>query len=547
MKNVLIVLSLLMMSYNMMAQSPDAADRVNKTGKAGIDQPIEDEITPFGNTITSEDLRKHLTILASDEYEGRETGKEGNTKAATYIANEFKSYGLPAIGEDNSYYQHVSFIWSSWENVAIYADTDGKEKRFRHLYDFISFPSRNSNLPDFSTDEVVFLGYGIDDEKYSDYKGVDVRGKVLLVFKDEPVNAKGISQVTGTTELSTWSTDWSKKLRIAYQKGAKMVLIIENEIQQKLSENRRLLIEPTMGLKSDEKPETNFANSAYINTNLAKAIIGSKFKKVTRSRKKAQRKGKKSKSIVLKNNFRVVQDKKERILAADNVLGYIEGTDPKLKEELVIITAHYDHLGKKGDAIYNGADDNGSGTSSVIEVAQAFSKAKEAGVGPKRSILVMLVTGEEKGLLGSKFYVENPIFPLENTVADINVDMVGRVDEKYSDNPNYIYVIGSDRLSTELHEINETANKKYTNLTLDYTYNAEDDPNRYYYRSDHYNFAEKGIPAIFYFNGTHKDYHRTTDTVEKINFEKMEIIAKLVFYTGWELANRDKKIEVDVK
>ena len=159
----------------------------------------------------------------------------------------------------------------------------------------------------------------------------------------------------------------------------------------------------------------------------------------------------------------------------------------------------------------------------------------------------MLVTAEEKGLLGSEYYTARPVFPLESTVANINVDMVGRVDEKYQDNPDYIYVIGSDRLSTELHQINEQANDTYMHLTLDYTYNEPNDPNRYYYRSDHYNFAEKGIPAIFYFNGTHDDYHRASDTVEKINFAKMEKIGRLVFYTAWELANRDKRIEVDVK
>ncbi len=185
-------------------------------------------------------------------------------------------------------------------------------------------------------------------------------------------------------------------------------------------------------------------------------------------------------------------------------------------------------------------------TSTVLEVAQALAEAKSQGQGARRSVLCMLVTGEEKGLLGSQFYTERPIFPLERTIVDINVDMVGRVDEKYADNPEYIYVIGSDRLSTELHEINERMNTVYTQLTLDYTYNERDDPNRYYYRSDHYNFAEKGIPAIFYFNGTHADYHRTTDTVEKINFEKMEKVAQLVFHTAWELANRDQRIVVDV-
>ena len=159
----------------------------------------------------------------------------------------------------------------------------------------------------------------------------------------------------------------------------------------------------------------------------------------------------------------------------------------------------------------------------------------------------MWLTGEEKGLLGSEYYVNHPIFPLENTIVDVNVDMIGRVDEAHEDNPKYIYVIGADRLSSELHEINEAANRTYTHLELDYTFNAEDDPNRYYYRSDHYNFAELGIPAIFYFSGVHDDYHKITDTVEKIQFDKMEIIARLVFHTSWTLANRDKRIVVDKK
>ena len=162
-----------------------------------------------------------------------------------------------------------------------------------------------------------------------------------------------------------------------------------------------------------------------------------------------------------------------------------------------------------------------------------------------RSVVVMLVSGEEKGLLGSKYYVEHPIFPLENTIVDINVDMIGRVDKNHETNPNYIYVIGADRLSSELHEINEKANERYTQLELDYTFNAENDPNRYYYRSDHYSFAQKGIPSVFFFNGTHDDYHRASDTIEKINFEKMTRITHLIFHTAWDLANRDERIKVD--
>ena len=224
-------------------------------------------------------------------------------------------------------------------------------------------------------------------------------------------------------------------------------------------------------------------------------------------------------------------------------MAYIEGSD--LKDELIILSAHYDHIGEHSGKIFNGADDDGSGTVAIMEIAEAFIKAKKDGNGPRRSILILNVSGEEKGLLGSKYYTNYPVFPLENTVANLNIDMIGRLDKKHADNENYIYIIGSDMLSTDLHEINEKANATYTQLELDYEFNTTKDPNRYYYRSDHYNFAKNNIPVIFYFNGVHEDYHKETDTVDKIIFSKMEKITRLVFYTAWELANKDKRIVVN--
>ncbi len=541
-----IILNLLILclgSTTILAQSIDAAREAQEFNKK---RKAEKEAVAFveeiAATITADDLRKHLTIIASDEFEGRETGEVGNEKAANYIAEEFKGMGLPAIGENNSYFQPVIFTWTRWNSVSM--EVNGKS--YRHLWDYITFPERNNHQPEIETDEVIFLGYGIDSKKYSDYKGVDVKDKVILIYKGEPINRKGKSKVTGKKNTSEWSENWDKKLIAAKKHGVKTVLIIENEIQKMLGENRKFLIGPKITLGEDGQASVNYANSYFISTNVAKKIMGSSYKKVVKARKKMQKRGR-SKAVRIPCSIKLKQDKYQRQLIGNNVMGYVEGSDPKLKDELVVLTAHYDHLGKKGDDIFNGADDNGSGTSTIMEVAQAFATAKKEGKGPRRSVLLMLVTGEEKGLLGSQYYVEKPVFPLANTVVDINVDMVGRVDNKYKDNPNYVYVIGSDRLSTELHDINEAVNDKFTNLTLDYTYNAESDPNRYYYRSDHYNFAEKGIPAIFYFNGTHADYHRSTDTVEKINFEKMEKIGRLVFHTAWEIANRDKRIVVDVK
>ena len=233
--------------------------------------------------------------------------------------------------------------------------------------------------------------------------------------------------------------------------------------------------------------------------------------------------------------------KSNQIIRGENVLGFIEGSD--LKEELIIITAHYDHLGKHDSLIFNGADDDASGVAGAMEIAEAFMLAKKVGKGPRRSILIMPVSGEEKGLLGSKYYTDNPVYPLNNTIANLNIDMIGRLDDWHSTG-NYVYLIGSNRLSYDLHNINEEVNTKYTKLELDYKYNDEEDPNRYYYRSDHYNFAKNNIPVIFYFNGVHEDYHRPSDTIEKLDFSKIKTISKLVFLTAWELANREEKIKL---
>lgn len=497
-------------------------------------------VEALAETINAQDLEHHLRIIAGDAYEGRETGTEGQKKAAAYIASVFESYGLPKIGENNSYFQKISFISENWDRINLAVN----DEKPRHLWDFYAMPAWNSNLDAYKTDEVVFLGYGIEDQHYSDYEGVDVKDKVILIYGGEPFGADSLSIAAGSRGASKWSTDVRHKLKLAKAKGAKAVLIIDTDFKDNLAQARKTIMSTSLQIGNSENAGDNYANNLFITSDLAKQIVGDRFKEVVKARKRIQKKGK-SKSITLPCRLEITQRKRVRTLEGENVLGYVEGSD--LKNEIVVVSAHYDHLGKRGDDIYNGADDNGSGTSTVLDIAQAFAAAKKEGLGPRRSVLFLLVSGEEKGLLGSQYYVNNPVFPLENTIVNINVDMVGRTDEKHKDNPNYVYVIGADRLSTELHKINEAANEKYTKLSFDYTYNEEDDPNRYYYRSDHYNFAERGIPAVFYFSGVHEDYHRPTDDVDKIMFDKMTTIARLVFHTTWELANRDKRIEVDVK
>jgi len=233
----------------------------------------------------------------------------------------------------------------------------------------------------------------------------------------------------------------------------------------------------------------------------------------------------------------------ENLPDSENIWAFIEGSEKP--NEVVVISAHYDHVGVKNGEVYNGADDDGSGTVALLEIAQAFEIAKKEGHGPKRSILFLHMTGEEHGLLGSSYYSEHPLFPLANTVTDINIDMIGRHDEFHNDSSKYVYLIGSDYLSTDLYNICEEANKNYVHLFLDYKFNDRKDPNRFYYRSDHYNFAKNGIPSVFLFNGVHADYHKASDEVDKIEFDALAKRAQLAFTIAWEIANRENRPVVD--
>ena len=484
----------------------------------------------FSKLITAEGMSKNLNVLASDEFEGRETGKKGQKMAAEYISNQFEDAGILPYKE-KTYYQEFPL------NVVkpMPADVTINEKQYEVYNDFFSFPP---DLPQqkLNISNVMFLGYGTDDEKYSDYKGVNVKDKVVMILMGEPYDKDSISFITGKKTEMEWWYNHKAKLEKAKAKGARALLIINDALEKDAQKNKAKSEKESMKLKMDlsEMPVV-YISMRMANDILKKQTIQKLTEKISLTGKPVRYTAKTQLVIDIKNRVEKIN--------SENVLGYIEGSD--LKNELIIVTAHYDHLGKDGEKIYNGADDDGSGTVAVIDLAKTFAEAKKQGHGTRRSMLFMTVAGEEKGLLGSSYYVQHPEFPLANTVCDLNMDMIGRQDEKHKDNPNYIYLIGSDKLSSQLHTISENANKTYANLELDYTYNDEKDKNRFYYRSDHYNFAKIGIPVIFYFNGVHADYHRETDEVEKINFDKMEKISRLVFFTAWELANRDERIKVD--
>lgn len=448
----------------------------------------------YAKTITDSDLKEHLSVLASDEYEGRETGEKGQKMAAEYIANHFKSLGLEAP-VDGSYFQSFNLTQSAIGSVYFRKEEDKKIG----FEDFIYYSKAETMGEEYIN---VVMG---DDEGTQDIDG---------------------SYVAYTTDKLGGLQERAEKAKEDGALGFIVFLTNEDEFSSVLTRFGPYLKQAglTLGDRDNEADKMIIGGKE-----LAAWMFGKSFEEIKAG----------DKSELIFN-----ADYLDKPVGTENVLGFLKGSEKP--DEVLVVTSHYDHVGIINGEIHNGADDDGSGTVTVLEIAEAFASAADKKKGPKRSVLFMTVTGEEKGLLGSQYYTDtDPIFPLENTVANLNIDMVGRVDDAHSDNSDYIYLIGSDKLSTELHELSENMNKTYTKLELDYTYNDENDPNRFYYRSDHYNFAKNNVPIIFYFNGTHADYHKPTDTIEKIDFATMEKRAKLIFHTAWEIANREERIKVD--
>ncbi len=494
----------------------------------------------YSQSITKDNALKHLSVLASDEYEGRETGKKGGWLAADYIKNHFKGLGLkgPVAGD---YFQPIDMVTISLSQVLT---IDGQPAEV--LQDFyVAQQVVSGSGFAFNTNSIVFAGYGLATDGYDDFSGLDVTGKVVMIFKE--------GNPSGSTTSGNASSALNAKLKYFNDHKASAVLLIDAAVDKMSANLKNYLLSEQMVMKTKENMERMNKPQSMPVINISTAVANKLFAAAGTNadalKKKIADSGKPA-SQELKISLSASANKIETKVKTDNVLGFLEGSDPKLKKEVLVITAHYDHIGVNpnapgDDKINNGADDDGSGTTGVLMIAEAFAKAKKAGRGPKRSILFMTVAGEEKGLLGSEWYSENPIFPLENTITNLNIDMIGRGDKEHASDNNFVYIIGSDMLSTDLDRIGKKANKDYVNINLDEKYNNRTDPNRFYYRSDHYNFAKHGIPVIFYFNGVHEDYHQPGDEVGKIDFPMLAKRAKLVYFTAWELANGLKRPRVD--
>lgn len=494
-----------------------------KASKTELVDPSE-----YASTITSEELKTMLYIYASDEFEGRETGEKGQKMAVEYLKEQYIAMEIPTPLNGDDYFQEVPLEKQKVTEAKLSVNGTPYNSFEHHIVLAVS------ESIEISINDIVYVGYGIDTDNYSDYENSDVKGKIVLVKSGEAKDAEGNYVTSGTSEETKWSSGrqaMSSKRDAATEHGAKGMLLMDDKLFARYAPSfERQAKSGSTGRLSLKSNEAGMM-ILMINEDLGKALYPSILEDNT--------------TKILDAKVDIVIENKSESITSENVVAYIKGSEKP--DEIIVLSAHLDHEGIKDGEVYNGADDDGSGTIALIEIAEAFKTAQNAGNGPKRSLLFLHVTGEEKGLLGSRHYTDNdPIFPLANTVADLNIDMIGRIDPKRTEGDrNYVYLIGSDKLSTELHNISEEVNNKYTNIELDYTYNDENDPNRYYYRSDHYNFAKNNIPVIFYFNGTHDDYHQASDTPDKIEYDLLENRTRLVFYTAWELANRDERIIID--
>eukprot|EP01133_Synstelium_polycarpum_P004805 gene4805-5592_t len=504
----------------------------------------------FSQSISKDNAYKHLSVLASDEYEGRETGKKGAWMAADYIRNHFKSLGLKGPVGGN-YFQPIDMV--SYDVVQSILTINGQAKEL--LKDFIISPSSvTQNGFTLNKNAVIFAGYGLSKPDFNEFEGLNIKDRIVMFFASgDPTQKSTEKPANDRAAMRAALVARQAKLKYLSDNGALALIQIDPSLDNPNEETiarynngagRLTLKTPDLLEKMKEQKSLPVINISTATANEILKQSGSNVQSVQQQITNTGKPASKELNVVLS----VSALKKEVKVRAENVLGFLEGSDPKLKKEVLVVTGHYDHIGlttSGTDKVNNGADDDGSGTTGVLMIAEAFAKAKKAGKGPKRSILFMTVVGEEKGLLGSEWYSEHPVFPMENTITNLNIDMIGRVDPDHEQNPDYVYIIGSDMLSSDLDKLGKKANTDYVKMNLDMRYNNRTDPNRFYYRSDHYNFAKHNVPVIFYFNGVHADYHQPGDEVSKINFPLLARRAKLVYFTAWELANGAKRPLVD--
>jgi Zn-dependent M28 family amino/carboxypeptidase len=504
---------------------------------------------PRGATsITAAEMRDYLTFIASDEMEGRDTPSRGLDTTARFLAMELARLGLKPMGDGGTYFQKIALVRRTVDPTQTTARLG--DRTLTYGTDFLA-----GDTPGTVEGPLVYVGHGyvVKAKNIDAYKGIDVKGKILVANDGLP---QGVSRAD--TRGASGPDRWESPRTYAARNGAKGVIFVPayrtladwDRNRKRDSERGSTWVEKRPRESQQSVPSLTASASVIEALFADEKINGAEIFKHAIDRDAVD-----PFELSAKKQLRFTVVSKTESLATQNVVARIEGSDPKLKEEYVAVGAHYDHIGigapnSAGDAINNGADDDGSGTTALLAMARAFA---EAGGAPKRSILFVWHCGEEKGLWGSDYFTEFPTVSLDRVITQLNIDMIGRTrlpsDTKPGDadlsGPDEIYVIGSHMMSTELGDLSDRINKSLLNLKFNYKYDDPKDPNRFFFRSDHYNYARKGVPIIFYFDGVHEDYHRPSDSVEKIDFDKMEKVTRTVYATAVALADLPARPRVD--
>ena len=532
-----------------MAQAPTlpAAAQVRpRPGRRPTPLPPANYSLPYAARITPAGLRQDLSVLALDEYAGRETGQPGQRIAADYLARAFAAAGLtgPVPGSDNPYFQPFTL-----RRLAPAAAITIGSRTFvvnKDYYVLLRDPGALATPV-----RPAFVGYGINTKGYADFAAgaPDLRGKDLVLLLGEPQTPAGQPLLGQAGRASAYGSPgfpemmarspalFSVKPHATFRSAASAAAFAR--VPQ---DYEHLFDHPNqVAFPEEPAPAATGLNVFIVSPEMGAALLGTTPASLAQYQQAVAATGQPVASPFTPATPQVTGS--NELFATKNVLGYLAGTDKKA--EVVVVSAHYDHLGTVGGQVYHGADGDGSGTVSVLALARAFAQAKKAGHGPRRSLLFLANVAEEIGRLGSQYYTEHPVVPLANTVADLHIDMLGRVDSVHQGKGDYVYAIGSDWISQELRALSEATNQRYQPLALDYIYTTIIDPTHLYRRSDHYSFANYRVPVIFYTSGLHSDYHQPTDDVARIDFPALARRSQLVFHTAWALANRPARPALD--
>ena len=500
------------------------------------------------DTISADQLKNYLSFIASDEMEGRDTPSRGLDTTAKFIGMNLTRWGFKPAGDDGTFYQRIALRRDQVDGARSTAEINGQKFNFGD--DFLP-NAVGATL----TGPLVYVGRGwiVQSKNMDDYKGVDVKGKIMIVL--------GSGLPPGLTQADMRANQGqtvASPTTYAQQHGAKGILVIPTATTiQNWEQQRQRVMQPARASVEKFQTQTNNApvSSITMSAKMANVLFeGEKFDAATIISRGLAGDPVTAFDLNSSKTVNIAVAVKPDHPMTQNVVAVWEGGDAVLKNEYVAVGAHYDHIGicapGTADPICNGADDDGSGTTALLGMAEAISHAKAR---PKRSVLFVWHCGEEKGLWGSRYFTDYPTIPLAQIVTQLNIDMIGRSkkdgdpDARNKDlsGPNQIYVIGSRMMSTELGELTDAVNKSYLNLQFDFRYDDPNDPNRFFFRSDHYNYARKGIPIVFFFDGVHEDYHRPGDEPQKIDYVKMQNVSRTVYMMLWKITNRATRVKVD--